>query len=159
MRSVDLDEVVRTLEEMGDILEITDANPFQIMAYRNGAQSLAEWEGDLERACREGKLTEIEGIGKGLSAMIGDLVLHGRSEACERLRGTVPGTLRDLLQVPRLGPKRIRKLHRELGVSSIEGLEAAAREGRIRTLAGFGPKSEEQILSGIDRARRYGRIS
>ena len=156
---MDKREVVRTLEEMAEILEITEANPFQIMAYRNGAQSLDDWDGDLEQAVRGQTLTELPGIGKGLSAMISDLVLTGQSAECERLRALLPGKLCELLQVPRLGPKRIRRLHRELGVDSVAALEAAAREGRIRALKGFGPKSEEEILRGIERARRYGRLS
>ncbi len=156
---MDKADVVRTLEEMADILEITDANPFQIMAYRNGAQNLDDWEGHLEQAVREKTLTELPGIGKGLSAMITDLVLQDRSEECERLRGLIPRTLRELLNVPRLGPKRIRKLHQELGVDSVRALEAAAKDGKIRAMKGFGAKSEEQIIRGIDRARRYGRVS
>jgi len=152
-------EIVRALEEMAEILELTDANPFQIMAYRNGAQNLEEFDGDLLEAVQQKTLTEIPGIGKGLSAMISDLVLRGRSDECERLRSLLPGKLRDLLRVPRLGPKRIRRLHEELGVDSVEALEAAARAGLIRTLRGFGAKSEEEILRGIESARRHGRIS
>ncbi|HXV77252.1 MAG TPA: helix-hairpin-helix domain-containing protein [Candidatus Polarisedimenticolaceae bacterium] len=155
---MDKQEVVRTLEEMAEILELTEANPFQILAYRNGAQNLDDWAGDLDRAVHDRTLTELPGIGKGLAAIITDLMLHGRSAECERLRGLVPRTLRELLNVPRLGPKRIRKLHRELGVESLASLEAAAKQGRIRALAGFGPKSEEQIIRGIERARRYGRV-
>lgn len=155
---MDKSEVVRTLEEMAEILELTDANPFQILAYRNGAQNLDDFGGDLARAVESRSLTEIPGIGRGLSAMISDLVLHGRSEECERLRSLLPGKLRELLQVPRLGPKRIRRLHQELGVDSVSALEAALREGRVRTLKGFGAKTEEQILRGIERARRYGRV-
>jgi DNA polymerase (family 10) len=156
---MDKSEVVATLEEMADILELTDANPFQIQAYRNGAASLDDWDGDVTRAAREGSLVELPGIGKGLSTAIADLVLRGRSEQCDRLRSLVPSTLRELLHVPRLGPKRIRRLRDELGVESVSGLESAAKEGRIRSLKGFGPKSERQILEGIDRARRYGRVS
>ena len=81
----------------------------------------------------------------------------GRADECDRLRSLVPGTLRDLLSVPRLGPKRVRVLHRELGVDSLDSLEAAAREGRVRTLKGFGAATEERILRGIDRVRRYGK--
>jgi len=156
---MDKADVVRTLEEMAEILELTDANPFQILAYRNGAQNLDDWEGDLPRAVEEGSLTEIPGIGKGLSAMISDLVRQGRSDECERLRALLPGKLRELLHVSRLGPKRIRRLHQELGVDSVASLEQAIRDGRLRALRGFGAKTEEQILRGIDRARRYGRVS
>ncbi len=147
---------MRALEEMADILELTEANFFQVMAYRNGAQNLDDWEGDLDAAIREGSLREIPGIGKGLSAIISDLRRHDRSEECDRLRGLIPATLRELLAVPRLGPKRITRLHKELGVDSLDSLESAARDQRIRNLRGFGAKTEERILQGIDRVRRRG---
>jgi DNA polymerase (family 10) len=156
---MDKSAIARTLEELADILELTDANPFQIMAYRNGALNLEDWEGDLAEAVESKTLTELPGIGKGLAAIISELHLTDSSEECERIRALVPQTLTDLLKVPRLGPKRARRLHQELGVDSLDALEEAAKQGRIRSLKGFGSKSEERIMRGIDRARRYRRIS
>lgn len=152
---MDKSAIARVLEEMGDILELSEANPFQIQAYRNGAQNLLDWEGDLAAAVQEKSLTEIPGIGKGLSAVISDLVTTGRSEEHEALKARFPDGLLDLLSVPRLGPKRIRQLHVELGVDGLDSLERAVHEKRLRSLRGFGAKSEERLIRGIDRARRY----
>lgn len=141
--------IVRALVEMADILEIVEANPFQIMAYRNGAQTLEEYDGDLEAAVRERTLTDLPGIGKGLSAIISDLLTTGTNQERDRVLGMVPKGLPELLRVPRLGPKRVRRLHAELGIDSLETLEAAAREQRLRAMKGFGATTEERILRGI----------
>ena len=154
---MDKSEVVRILEEMASILEIAEANRFEVLAYRNGAQNLADWEGDLGAAVSDGSLREIHGIGKRLARVISDLVLQGRSEEHDRLRGLYPDTLLDLLAVSGLGPKTIRMLYEQLGVDGLDGLEAAAKEQKIRNLKGFGARSEERILARVERARRHGR--
>ncbi len=141
--------IVAALQEMADILEISGANPFQIMAYRNGAAILDEFEGDLGEAVAQRTLTSLDGIGKGLSAVISDLHLTGRSAERDRVRALVPEGLPELLRVPRLGPKRVLRLHRELGIDGIDALEEAARRERIRALKGFGAGTEERILRGI----------
>jgi len=146
---MDKASIVAALQEMADILEITGANPFQIMAYRNGASILDEFEGALEDAVRHGTLTELPGIGKGLSSVISELHLTGESAERARVRALVPPGLPELLHVPRLGPKRIRRLHRELGVENLDSLEDAARGERIRGLKGFGAQTESGILRGI----------
>lgn len=146
--------IVRALSEMADILEIAEANPFQIMAYRNGARTLEEYDGDLGAAVRERTLTGLDGIGRGLSTVISDLFLTGVSAERDRLRALVPAGLPELLGVPRLGPKRVRRLHAELGIDSLDALEEAARGQRVRALKGFGAGTEEKILRGIAWVRR-----
>ena len=153
---MDKAEIVRILEEMAVILEISEANPFEIMAYRNGARSIEDWEGDLSRAVQENSLTDISGIGKGLAGVITDLVLEGVSSEHRRLLGLFSEKLLDLLKLSGLGPKKIKTLNKELGIDGLDSLEQAAREKRIRSLKGFGPKSEERILAGIERFRRSG---
>lgn len=151
---MDKKAIIRALSEMADILEIVEANPFQIMAYRNGAQTLEEYDDDLEAAVRERTLTDLPGIGKGLSAVISDLLSTGSSTERDRVRGLVPEGLPELLRVPRLGPRRVRRLHAELGIDSLETLEAAARENRLRAMKGFGATTEERILRGIEWVRQ-----
>ena len=148
-------QIVTVLEEMSLLLELAEANAFEIMAYRNGAQSLDDWQGDLEEAIERGALTEIHGIGKGLAAVITDLARTGRSKKHDDLKGQFPQRLLELMRVPGLGVKKIRTLHRELHIDSLDALEQAARNGEIRALPGFGARSEERILSGVARARRY----
>jgi DNA polymerase (family 10) len=146
--------IVAVLEEMSLLLELSGANPFEIRAYRNGAESLADWPGDVVDAVQHGTLTEIHGIGKGLARVITDLVREGRSPDHERLRAQFPPGFLGLLRIPGLGVKKVMAIHTELGVGDLDALERAAREGRIRTLRGFGPRSEEQILTRIERLRR-----
>ena len=144
------DDVVSVLREMADLLEITDANTFEVMAYRNGSQALEDWFGDLEDAVAEASLTDISGVGKGLSQVISDLVRTGSSEQLDRVRGLVPPELPRLLRVRGLGPKRVRSLWKELGVESPADLRKAASQGSVQALRGFGAKTVERILSGLD---------
>ncbi len=144
------DDVIATLREMADLLEITEANSFEVMAYRNGAQGLDDWSGDLDRAVAESKLTEIPSIGKGLSQVITDLVQTGASDELTRVRSSVPESLPLLLRVRGLGPKRVRALWQELGVESPDDLRRAADAGRVQSLRGFGAKTVERIVASLD---------
>jgi DNA polymerase (family 10) len=144
------DEVVSVLREMADLLEITQANPFEVMAYRNGAQSLEDWFGDLDEAAAGATLTDIPAVGKGLARVISDLVRSGSSDELARVRGLVPPGLPALLRVRGLGPKRVGALWRELGVEGTDDLRRAAAEGSVQSLRGFGAKIVERILSGLD---------
>ncbi len=150
---MDKDQVIRVLREMGDLLEIAGENPFEILAYRNGARSLDGWEGDLAAAVEDECLTDLEGIGKGLSRIITELVREGRSREHERIRGLFPPRLPDLLTLSGIGPKRVKALWTELGIDSLEALETAAREGRVSSLKGFGRKTEERIIASMERRR------
>lgn len=148
-------EIVRVLEEMALILQIQEANPFRVRAFVNGAQAFDDWEGDLPTVVAEGRLTEIHGIGKGLSAVIADLFETGHSEEYQDLRGQLPAGLLELKQLPGVGPKKIKALHEMLEVDSIADLEAACREGRVRALKGFGAKTEEDLLRRIERHQKF----
>lgn len=152
--SIGKDQVVRILEDIASLLELADTNPFEIMAFRNGAQTLQEWEGDLAQAVNSGTLTEIYGIGKGLAGVITELVLTGTSHKYDELRTRIPETLLEVLRVPGLGVKKVKTLYEQLGIDSLDSLERAAQEQKIRTVSGFGPRSEERILTGVVRARR-----
>ena len=151
---MDKENVIRILKEMGKLLEIADANAFEVMAYRNAARSLESWEGDLLAAVEESSLTSLEGIGKGLSEIISELVRHECSSEHERIRGLFPPGLPDLLTLSGIGPKRVKALWLELSVDSLEALEEAARGGRVSAVRGFGKKTEERILASIERRKR-----
>lgn len=144
------DEVVARLRETADLLEITEASAFEVMAYRNGGQALEDWYGDLDEAVAQSSLTEIPAIGKGLSQVISDLVRADTSEPLDRVRALVPPDLPRLLRVRGLGPKRVRTLWKELGIESPADLRQAAGQGRVQALRGFGAKTVERILSGLD---------
>jgi len=156
--TMDAAGVVSILEEMASLLELSgNASPFEIMAYKNGARAVEDFEGDLRSTVESNRLSEIPGIGKRLTAVIGQLVIHGRSDLHQEMRGEYPETLFDLFGVRGLGAKKIGRLYRELGVQSLDSLSRAAKEERIRDLKGFGVKSEARILVAIESTLRYGR--
>jgi DNA polymerase (family 10) len=103
---------------------------------------------------QEGKLTEIDGVGKAIAEKIDELFTTGRLEFLDKLTAEVPASLADLLQVPDLGPKKIALFWRELGIIDLTGLEAAARAGKLRSLPGMGEKSEAKIIAGIESLSR-----
>ena len=151
---MDKTDIVKILQRIGIAMELEESNPFEIMAFRNGAEHLEDWEGDLSQAVADATLTDIYGIGKGLASVITELVKTGRSVRYDEICLKYPETLFDLFSVSGLGTSKIKKLNQTLGVDSLDTLEAAAKAGRIRVLTGFGAKTEERILRNVGYARR-----
>jgi DNA polymerase (family 10) len=153
-------EIAQTLADVADLLEIKGANPFRIRAYRNAAQVVGDHGTPLRRLVEEGAdLTELPGIGKDMAAHIDALVNQGELPLLAELAREVPLSLIELTRLPGLGAKRTRKLWDELGVVTMDDLEAAARAGQIEGLSGFGKKTQEKILASIERhRRRAGRV-
>jgi len=143
-------EVAAVLDDIADLLEVEDANPFRIRAYRNAARTVT-WLGRpvAELVAQGADLDALPGIGADLAGKIAEIVATGTCALRERLRGALPPGVTTPLQVPGLGPKRVRALHHELGVQSLDDLAAAARAGRIRALHGFGPNTEQVILQSL----------
>jgi DNA polymerase (family 10) len=142
-------EIALVLDELGTILELRGENPFKCRAFHNASRMIATSTADLRQAAREGSLTTIPGIGKGLAPIIADLALHGKSGEAEQLRTSVPPGLLALLKVQGLGPKKVRTLHDRLGIDSPARLREAVQSGRLAGLAGFGEKSGVNILKGL----------
>ena len=144
-------EIAETLNRVADLLEIQEANPFRVRAYRNAARTVESHAVPLRRMVEEGTdLTELPAIGKGIAADIGELVETGDLGVLEELAGEIPASLIDLTRLPGLGPKKARKLWQELGVETMEDLERAARAGEVASLSGFGVKTQAALLAGID---------
>jgi DNA polymerase (family 10) len=143
-------DIARVFGQIADLLEIEGANPFRVRAYRNAAREL-EMLGvpAADMLARGEDLRELPGIGDDLAAKIAEIVATGSCKALEKLRHELPPTITQLLEIPRLGPKRVRALYEQLGVRTLEQLAEAARSGRIRALEGFGPKTEEAILQAL----------
>ncbi len=148
-------EISRVLEDVAALLEIQGANPFRIRAYQNAARVVESHSTPLKRMVQEETdLTELPGIGKGIAADITQLLSEGKLGTLEELAETVPLSLIELTRLPGVGAKRARKLWDELGIETIDQLEEAAAAGDVAALAGFGAKSQEKILRGIEAHRR-----
>lgn len=144
------ENIISVLREMADLLEITEANAFEIRGVRNAAQGLDDWTGDFESAVNSATLTEIDAVGKKTAAIISDLAREDWSAEVDRVRALVPEKLPGLLRFRGLGPKRVRTLWQQLGIESPDDLKRAADEGQVQALKGFGPKTVEKILSSIE---------
>jgi DNA polymerase (family 10) len=148
-------EIAAIFEQVAEMLEYRGENPFRIRAYRLAARRIESMLEPLSAIVADpaGELTAIEGIGGDLAAKITELVETGRLTALEELRAAVPAVAFEVMRVPGIGPKKARALVEQLNLDSLEGLERACREGRVRSLAGFGAKSEAAILENVDFAR------
>ncbi len=148
-------QVVSVLEQVAVLLELKGANLFRTRAYQNGSRALASMEEDLLTVVQEGRLTQVKGIGKGISGLVTEAVLEGTWGELAGLYDSVPAGLIEIIGIPGLGPKRARVMYEELGVDSVESLKAACEMGHIAPLAGFGDKSQQKYLDGIELLRRY----
>ena len=147
--------IADVLEQVAVLLELRNENQFKVRAYRNAARALKGFTGDLPELVREGRLSEIKGVGKGLAEKVTELVETGELAYLAGLRASFPPGLLDLLALPGLGPRRVKTIHDELGVSSIGELEYACKENRLVSLDGFGPKTQENVLQAIAFRRSF----
>lgn len=143
-------DIAAVFDELADLLDIEGANPFRIRAYRNAARTLRDLNRDVKTMLEQGeKLTDLPGIGKDLAGKIREIVETGTLVDLEHHRQKLPTTLRELLTIPGLGPKRVKALYYDLGVHTLTELSEAAKEGRIKTLPGFGETIEHNILQAL----------
>jgi DNA polymerase (family 10) len=147
-------EVARLLEEIATLLELKGENPFKSRAYQNAARAVDALEEEVAALVETGRLVSASGIGPGITEKLTELVRTGRMATLEDLRREVPRGLREMVQVPGLGPKRARAIHAALGVDSLSELAQACRDDRLKDLKGFGAKTQESILAGIARRER-----
>ncbi len=145
-------DIAAAFDEVADLLEFQDANPFRVRAYRNAARKIGDFSDSLAKvvADPERDVTDIEGIGKDLAEKIAELVTSGKLMMLEELRSQVPPGVMALLRIPGLGPKKAAALHKELKIDSLDMLRAACEADQVSSLKGFGAKTQEKILAGID---------
>jgi DNA polymerase (family 10) len=144
-------DIAAIFEEIANLLEIEGANPFRIRAYRNAARTIGELSTEAYAMVEKDEdLTRFPGIGHDLSEKIKEITSTGHCALLDRLRTELPPAVTELLRVPGLGPKRVRHLYHDLDVQTVEQLYSAARQGRIRALAGFGEKTELNILQAVE---------
>ena len=148
-------QVANILEQVATLLMLKDANPFRIRAYQNGSRTLASLEDDLWDLTQAGRLTEVKGIGKGIAGLIAEALGEGTWGDLSELYESTPDGLIEMLSIPGLGPKRIKQMYDDLDVDSIASLQAACEEGAVAELDGFGIKSQQKILDGIELLARF----
>jgi DNA polymerase (family 10) len=152
-------EIASIFDEIADILAIKGENPFKIRAYQKVSGVIKELGEELSAISGRGELRQIDGIGEAIAKKIGELLSTGKLEYYEREKASIPPGLLEMLEVPDLGPKKVKLLYDKLKLESIEQLEKAARAGTIRELPGMGAKTEENILRGLAMLKRgAGRI-
>lgn len=152
--AMDKKEIAAAFEEIADLLELKNENPFRIRAYRNAARSLLNSAQDLKQMIREGTLTDLEGVGKDLAGKIEELAT-GKLTFLEKLRKSVPPALLKLRQVQGLGPKKVQILYAKLKIRNLADLKKAAEAGKIAKLKGFGAKTEKNILRSLEHHEAY----
>ena len=143
------------VEEYGVLLELSGANAFRVRAYTNAVRALETLAAPLDEMLAAGTLTEVKGIGKSVAELVAEFAETGTARAYEELRAAVPAGLLEMLRVPGLGPRKIIAIREALGVADLDALAEAARAGQLADLKGFGKKTQENILKGIDYIRAH----
>lgn len=150
-------EVANIFEEMADMLEIQGANAFRVRAYRNAARTLQSMGESVADMVSQGEdLSQLPGIGKDLSQKIVEIVQTGKSRDVEELSKEISPSLRSLMNLPALGPKRVAALHKTLGIENLQDLKQAVEKGEVENLSGFGKKTTTRILEEIQHLEKAG---
>ena len=153
-------EIAEKFEIIADLLQIKGENVFRVNSYRNAAETIRDLPRDIHTIHEEGKLTELPDIGKTIATKIEEMLTTGELEFYTRLTAEVPVGLVDVLHVNGVGPKKAKLFWDELDINTVEGLAAAAHEGKLQNLPRMGAKSEQKIIEGIEAlSRRTDRIS
>ena len=148
-------QIADTLDEIAVLMELNGENPFKVRAFSNAAEVVRTNQADFDAFLKQIERREIKGIGENLAEAILELHTSGTFEALSELKGKTPPGLLAMLKIPGLGVKKVKKLHSELGVTTLEALEELCRKGELSKIKGFGGKTEDNILKGITRLRDY----
>jgi DNA polymerase (family 10) len=148
-------DVAKIFDEIADILELKGENRFRIRSYRRAARVISDMPEDVKSLVESGELTKVQGIGAGLAEKIEEIVRTGTCKFYEEIKQDSVYSLAELLNIPGVGPKLAVRLNKELGVSTVDDLETAAREGKLQLLEGIREKLEDNILKGIEQYRRH----
>src|SRR5262245_44521865 len=147
-------DVAAAFDEIADLLEFQNANPFRVRAYRNAARRITDLPEPLASVAADPNrnLTDIDGIGKDLAQKIEEVLETGSITMLDELRSEIPGGVLAMVRIPGMGPKKAAALFKELGITSLDALKAACQADQVAALKGFGKKTQEKILAGIDLA-------
>jgi len=147
-------QVAEMFHQIADLSEIKGEVIYRVLAYRKAAESIADLGRDINEVWKEGKLEDIPGVGQAIADKISELLSTGHMTFYDKLTAEVPPSLVDVLEIPDVGPKKARAMWQELGLTTVVEVKAAAEAGQLRSLSGFGPKTETKILSGIEALAR-----
>lgn len=153
--AVNKETVIKILEEIAVFLELTGENPFKSRAYQNAARNLEKLDADFISLVQGNKLSEVQGIGEAINKKIKELVETGKLAYYESLKASIPPGHLEMLKIPGLGPKKIHTLYVQLGIKTTGELEYACNENRLIELKGFGKKTQDNILAGIEKLKLY----
>src|SRR3954452_4177602 len=142
-------QIAAAFDELGDLNELDGAVSYRVIAYRTAAKGVLESTVSVVQMAREGRVTELNGIGKTLEEKIPALDQTGDIPTAKRLRDKFPSGLLSIMHLPGFGPKRARRLYDELGIDSLDALRAACERHELRGLRGFGAKVEEKLLEAL----------
>jgi len=156
---MDKKAIVAILDEMGTLHELRGGNPFKARAFHNASRVVQGISEDLQSLVESGEILEVDGIGESIAKIITDLLLKGKSKEHAALRKGIPDGVLEMLKIPGLGPKKVKILYEKLKIRSLEALEKAARANKLATLSGFGEKTEQNILKGLEALRTRGEKS
>lgn len=149
-------DIARLFNRMADLLEIQNANPFRVRAYRTAALTINGLSRDITEMVKAGEdLTELPGIGEDLAKKIQVIIKTGKFPQLQTIEKRVPAVLSELMRIENLGPKRVKILYKKLHLKSMKDLETALKQGKVRKLRGFGEKTEQRIKAGIFHLREY----
>jgi len=146
--------VAKILRDIATLLEIKGENRFRVVAHEEAARRIESWPEPIEEVWQRGELTKIPGIGASIAAKISEYLQTGKMQYLEELTREVPPELIELTRVPGVGPKLAKLLYEELGIKSLEELEKAIAEKKLRNLPRLGVKSEEKIKKGLEMLKR-----
>ncbi|HXC36156.1 MAG TPA: DNA polymerase/3'-5' exonuclease PolX [Candidatus Acidoferrales bacterium] len=152
---MDKSKVAEILIEIGLLLELKGENPFKTRAYGNAARALENLAEPLDKVVAEDRIAEVKGIGEGIGKKIKELVETGKLDYYADLKASIPPGLAEMLEIPGVGPKKVKVLYDKLKIENVEQLEAACKSGKVAELDGFGEKTAQNILEGIERLRMY----
>lgn len=153
---MDNDAVADILNEIGVLLEVKGENPFKTRAYTNGARTIENLDEPLADIIAADRLKGIKGIGKALQEKVTTLVTTGELEYYENLKASIPQGLIEMLNIPGMGPKKVKAVWYELSITTVDELAEACRSGKVEKLSGFGKKTAEKIVEGIEFRKRFG---
>ena len=147
-------DVAAQFELLADIFELEDVQSFRVLAYRRAATRIRETGTSVAQMALDGKAKELQGVGKTIEEKIVQIVEDGEVHALTKHKQLVPAEVVEFLRIPGLGPKTVRRIWHELGITTLEGLREAAEAEQLRTLSGLGPRSEENVLRALAEAKQ-----